>query len=127
MGSPPPQILNEALHGQATTAMLSWENQQTLQTLLEYPGQWLNQQTNLPDAILVSAGGDDVVGDQFVIYLDYGGGGLRREQVPGRARFGAGVLPGPVRVPRSIRRGRANYRTLLRLCAAERRQRTISP
>ena len=26
MGSPPPQILNQALHGQATTAMLSWEN-----------------------------------------------------------------------------------------------------
>src|SRR6516162_9311522 len=27
MGSPPPQILNQAIHGQATTAMLSWENQ----------------------------------------------------------------------------------------------------
>jgi hypothetical protein len=73
MGSPPPQILNLAQHGQATTAMLSWENQQTLQSVLE-DGSWLNQETNLPDAILVSAGGDDVVGDQFVIYLDYGRG-----------------------------------------------------
>ena len=71
------------LHGQATTAMLSWENQQTLQTLLEDPDQWLNQRTNLPDAILVSAGGDDVVGDQFVIYLDYGGGGLDASRYQG--------------------------------------------
>ena len=83
MGSPPPQILNQALHGQATTAMLSWENQQTLQTLLADPSQWLNQQTHLPDAILVSAGGDDVVGDQFVIYLDYGGGGLDANRFQG--------------------------------------------
>jgi hypothetical protein len=76
MGSPPPQILNLAVHGQAATAMLSWENQETLLTLLQDPDQWLNTQTNLPDAILVSAGGDDVVGDQFAVYLDYGGGGL---------------------------------------------------
>ena len=82
MGSPPPQILNLAQHGQATTAMLSWENQQTLQSVLE-DGSWLNQETNLPDAILVSAGGDDVVGDQFVIYLDYGGGGLNVDRFKG--------------------------------------------
>jgi hypothetical protein len=82
MGSPPPQILNLAQHGQATTAMLSWENQQTLQSVLE-DGSWLNQETNLPDAILVSAGGDDVVGDQFVIYLDYGGGGLNVDRFNG--------------------------------------------
>lgn len=83
MGNPPPRILNLALHGQATTAMLSWENQETLVTLLEDPSQWLNQNTNLPDAILVSAGGDDVVGDQFVIYLDYGGGGLNAARFQG--------------------------------------------
>lgn len=53
MGNPPPQILNLAQHGDATTAMLSWENQQTLQSELE-DGTWLNPQTNLPDAILVS-------------------------------------------------------------------------
>ena len=77
MGSPSPVILNQALHGQATTTMLSWENQDTLSTLLQDPSQWLNNATGLPDAILVSAGGDDIVGDhQFVIYLVYGGGGL---------------------------------------------------
>jgi hypothetical protein len=76
MGKPPPQILNLASPGQSSTEMLTWENQDTLATLLQDPSQWLNQQTNLPDAILVSAGGDDVVGDQFVIYLDYGGAGL---------------------------------------------------
>ena len=75
IGNPPPHILNQALHGQATTAMLSWENQSTLISLLQDPSQWLNQDTKLPDAILVSAGGDDLVGDQLAIYLDYGGGG----------------------------------------------------
>ena len=76
IGNPPPQILNQALHGQATTAMQSYENQQTYISLLQDSDQWLNQQTGLPDAILVSGGGDDLVGDQFAIYLDYGGGGL---------------------------------------------------
>src|SRR5262249_17424324 len=57
MGSPPPQILNQALHGQATTAMLSWENQDKMITVLQDPNQWLNEKTGLPDAILVSAAG----------------------------------------------------------------------
>jgi hypothetical protein len=61
MGNPPPQILNKALHGQATTAVLSWENQQDLISLLQDPDQWLNQTSGLPDAILVSMGGDDLV------------------------------------------------------------------
>ncbi len=83
MGTPPPQILNQALHGQATTAMLSYENQETKISLLQDPQQWLNQQTHLPDAILVSAGGDDLVGDQLAIYLDYGGGGLNAQRFQG--------------------------------------------
>ncbi len=83
MGNPPPHILNQALHGQTTTGMLSWENQDKMITVLQDPGQWLNEQTGLPDAILVSAGGDDLVGDQFVIYLDYGGGGLNLERFQG--------------------------------------------
>ena len=37
----------------------------------------------IADAILVSAGGDDIVGDQFVIYLDYGGGGLNAARFQG--------------------------------------------
>lgn len=83
MGTPPPQILNQALHGQATTAMLSWENQDKMITVLQDPDQWLNEETGLPDAILVSAGGDDLVGDQLAIYLDYGGGGLNLERFQG--------------------------------------------
>jgi hypothetical protein len=83
MGDPPPQILNQALHGQATTQMLSYENQQTLINALRDSDQWLNPQTGLPDAILVSAGGDDLVGDQFAIYLDYGGGGLNAARFQG--------------------------------------------
>jgi len=75
MGNPPPRILSQAMWGQATTAVLSYENQQAMINVLQDPNQWLNQQTGLPDAILISAGGDDLVGDQFAIYLDYGGGG----------------------------------------------------
>ena len=37
----------------------------------------------MPDAILVSAGGDDLVGDQLPIYLDYGGGGLNLKRYRG--------------------------------------------
>ena len=83
MGVPPPQILNQALHGQATTAMLSYENQETMRSLLEDKEQWLNQATGLPDAILVSAGGDDLVGDQLAVYVDYGGGGLDAKRFQG--------------------------------------------
>jgi hypothetical protein len=72
MGNPPPQILNQALHGQATTAMLSYKNQELYRSLLQDADQWVNPATGLPDAILVSAGGDDLVGDQFAIYLDLG-------------------------------------------------------
>ncbi len=84
MGDPPPQILNQALHGQATTAVLSWENQEQIREVLSDPSQWLNQDTGLPDAILISAGGDDLAGDQFAIYLDYGGtGGLNQARFQG--------------------------------------------
>lgn len=83
MGNPPPQILNQALHGQATTAVLSYENQQKMICVLQDSDQWLNEQTGLPDAILVSGGGDDLVGDQFAIYIDYGGGGLNAQRFQG--------------------------------------------
>jgi hypothetical protein len=83
IGNPPPSILNQALHGQTTRSVLSLDNQENLISLLEDPGQWLNQNTGLPDAILVSAGGDDLVGDQFVIFLDYDGGGLNAVRFQG--------------------------------------------
>jgi hypothetical protein len=76
LGHPPPTILSYALHGQSTTAMLSYERQESMLDALTNPNttQWNNGTT--ADAILVSAGGDDIVGDQFAIYLDYHGGGL---------------------------------------------------
>jgi hypothetical protein len=70
MGNPPPRILNKSWPGQATTAMLSYKKQEELRDLLTDPTQWVS---GLPDAILVSAGGDNIAGDQFAIYIDYGG------------------------------------------------------
>jgi hypothetical protein len=73
IGNPPPLVLNYALYGQATTAVLTYENQQRIIDAASDPTQWLN---GAPDAILASMGGDDLVGDQFAIYLDYEGSGL---------------------------------------------------
>jgi hypothetical protein len=70
MGNPPPRILNKAFPGQSTIAMLSYKKQAELRDLLLDPSQWVSGR---PDAILVSAGGDNIAGDQFAIYLDYGG------------------------------------------------------
>lgn len=72
MGNPNPVILNVAWPGQASTAILSYQNQETIITLLTDPTQWLNDK--VADGILISAGGDDIVGDQLAIYLTYGGG-----------------------------------------------------
>jgi len=76
MGSPPPLINSIALHGQPMTAIMSVDNQQKMRDLLQNKNGWLNEATGLPDAILVSGGGDDIVGGQFVIYLDAAGAGL---------------------------------------------------
>ena len=73
IGNPPPLVLNYAPYGQATTAVLTYENQQRIIDAASDPTQWLN---GAPDAILASMGGDDLVGDQFAIYLDYEGSGL---------------------------------------------------
>ena len=52
-------------------------------SVLQDADQWLNHQTGLPDGILVSGGGDDLVGDQLAIYLDYGGSGLNVNRFQG--------------------------------------------
>jgi hypothetical protein len=76
LGTPSSTILSYALHGQSTTAMLSYERQENILSALTNPltTRWNNGIT--ADAILVSAGGDDVAGDQFAIYLNYHGAGL---------------------------------------------------
>ncbi|MGA7195617.1 MAG: SGNH/GDSL hydrolase family protein [Roseiarcus sp.] len=80
IGNPPPLVLNYALYGQATTAVLTYENQSRIIDVASDPTQWLN---GAPDAILVSMGGDDLVGDQFAIYLDYQGSGLDAARLQG--------------------------------------------
>jgi hypothetical protein len=74
MGNPPPNILSHALYGLSATEMLTYERQAKILGDLMDPTQWNNGVT--ADGILVSAGGDDVVGDSFAIYLDYKSGGL---------------------------------------------------
>ncbi len=80
MGNPPPLVLSHALHGQAMTAILSWRNQERFIQAITDKTRWVNGK---PDAILLSGGGDDIVGDQFAIYVDYGGGGLDKDRFQG--------------------------------------------
>jgi hypothetical protein len=72
LGNPSPIIFRRAIAGQASTAVMGLTNQELYMSDIA-TGSWLSGK---PDAILVSAGGDDIAGDQFVIYLDYVGGGL---------------------------------------------------
>jgi len=73
IGNPPPIVLSRAVSGNPMTTTIGLKNQQQYVTDINDQAQWLSGK---PDAILVSGGGDDVVGDAFVIYLDYFGGKL---------------------------------------------------
>jgi hypothetical protein len=83
MGNPHPMILSHALFGSLSTAMLTYERQEQILSALTDPNttQWNNGVT--ADGILVSAGGNDVVGDSFAIYLDYKVGGLDNDRFQG--------------------------------------------
>jgi len=72
MGNINPIILNVSHHGDATTTEMALPKQQRLIATLQNPANWLNDKG--PDAILFSGGGDDIAGDQFCIFLDYGAG-----------------------------------------------------
>ena len=69
MGNPPPMILSHALFGLSSTAMLTYERQENIFNALTDPKttQWKNGIT--ADGILVSAGGDDVVGGSFAVFI----------------------------------------------------------
>jgi hypothetical protein len=67
MGTINPVIVNVAHHGDASTDEMSLPKQQRMIELLQDPANWLNDK---PDAILFSAGGNDIAGDQFCIFLD---------------------------------------------------------
>jgi hypothetical protein len=73
IGDPSPVILSRALHGSPMTTTIGLNNQKQYVIDIEDSTQWISSK---PDAILLSGGGDDVVGDQFIIYLDYFGGNL---------------------------------------------------
>jgi hypothetical protein len=77
MGNVNPMIANVSHYGDATTDEMSLPKQQRMMQQLQDPANWMT--SGKPDAILFSGGGDDIVGDQFCIYLDYaaaGGTGL---------------------------------------------------
>jgi hypothetical protein len=69
MGNISPIILNMSHHGDATTDEMAWPKQERMITALQDPANWVG--AGRPDAILFSGGGNDIVGDQFSIYLDY--------------------------------------------------------
>ena len=71
MGNPPPLVNSIALHGQSMQAIMGVTNQALMEGLVTDAANWLNGK---PDAILVSGGGDDLAGDQFIIYLTYASG-----------------------------------------------------
>lgn len=67
MGTINPVIVNVAHFGEASTDEMSLPKQQRMIGLLQDPANWLNGK---PDAILFSAGGNDIAGNQFCIFLD---------------------------------------------------------
>jgi hypothetical protein len=71
IGPRPPTILNLAHHGDASTDALSLPKQERLIAALRNPMNW---PSGRPDAILFSAGGNDIAGEQFCIFLDFNDG-----------------------------------------------------
>jgi len=69
MGRINPVILNISHYGDATTDEMSLPKQERMISSLQDPANWM--ESGKPDAIFFSGGGNDVVGDQFCIYLDY--------------------------------------------------------
>jgi len=71
IGPMPPIILNLAHHGDAAVDEMSLPKQERMIAALRDPSNWINGK---PDAILFSAGGNDIAGDQFCIFLDFNNG-----------------------------------------------------
>jgi hypothetical protein len=71
IGDMPPTILNLAHHGEAAIDEMSLPKQERMITVLRDPSNWISGK---PDAILFSAGGNDIAGDQFCIFLDFNDG-----------------------------------------------------
>lgn len=71
IGHAPLEILNLAHHGDAATDEMSLPKQERMIAALRDRSNWLNGE---PDAILFSAGGNDIAGNQFCIFLDFNDG-----------------------------------------------------
>lgn len=71
VGSNSYTILNLAHRGDAATQEMSLPKQERMITALRDKSNWLHGK---PDAILISAGGNDIAGDQFCIFLDFNDG-----------------------------------------------------
>jgi hypothetical protein len=83
IGEQPPIILNLAHHGDASTDELSLPKQERLITELRNGANWPKGK---PDAILFSAGGNDIAGNNFCIVLDFNDGranGLNEQRFDG--------------------------------------------
>src|SRR5262245_10000076 len=65
IGDTPSMILNLAHHGEAATDEMSLPKQERMIAALRDRGNWPDGK---PDAILFSAGGNDIAGDQFCIF-----------------------------------------------------------
>ena len=80
IGPMPPTILNLAHHGDAAVGMMSLQKQERMIAALRDSSNWIDGK---PDAILFSAGGNDIAGDQFCIFLDFNDGhaaGLNKDR-----------------------------------------------
>jgi hypothetical protein len=71
IGAMPPTILNLAHYGYASTDEMSLPKQEMIISVLLDKSNWLDGK---PDAILISAGGNDIAGEKFCIFLDFNDG-----------------------------------------------------
>jgi hypothetical protein len=71
IGDMPPTILNLAHHGFASTDEMALPKQEKIIEVILDKQNWLNGK---PDAILISAGGNDIAGERFCIFLDFNDG-----------------------------------------------------
>ncbi len=71
IGDLPPTILNLAVHGETAVNEMSLSKQERMISALQDDANWIDGK---PDAILFSAGGNDIAGEQFCIFLDFNTG-----------------------------------------------------
>lgn len=80
IGAMPPTILNLAVAGDTAVSEMSLKRQSAMIEQLRDMSNWIDGK---PDAILFSAGGNDIAGEEFCIFLDFNDGnssGLNRDR-----------------------------------------------